>query len=294
MTKRIDHLVIVNDDLDALAAVYKALGFQVGGRNRHDWGTLNHIAQFDGAFLELLSTEEGYVHPPEDAPVAPFSYQITQDLDAGRAGVSMLVLSSDDAAADHKAWSAEGYAAPKTLYFERTGQGAGGVPTKVAFSLAFAASPAVPGAGFFVCQQHHPENFWFADRQVHENGVTGIAQVTLVAADQAGAADFVASYSGVAGTARAGWTGQAFETAAGRVQLATPDDAATHYPEGALSPMHASGGFVAVHFGTADMRQTQAALDAGSVRYRVADSRIIVDASDALGVCLIFEPRARA
>ncbi|MFT5510038.1 MAG: hypothetical protein ACI89J_003129, partial [Hyphomicrobiaceae bacterium] len=60
MAGGLDHLVIVARDLDGQAALYKRLGFQVGARNRHDWGTLNNIVQFDGCFLELLTTEDGF------------------------------------------------------------------------------------------------------------------------------------------------------------------------------------------------------------------------------------------
>ena len=35
----LDHLVLAVRDLDAAAAFYRALGFQVGARNRHPWGT---------------------------------------------------------------------------------------------------------------------------------------------------------------------------------------------------------------------------------------------------------------
>jgi hypothetical protein len=35
-----------------------------------------------------------------------------------------------------------------------------GSTLRVAFSLAFADNRLAPEAGFFVCQQHAPENFW--------------------------------------------------------------------------------------------------------------------------------------
>ena len=46
MTRRIDHLVVAVRDLDGAAAFYERLGFQVGARNRHPWGTENRIVQF--------------------------------------------------------------------------------------------------------------------------------------------------------------------------------------------------------------------------------------------------------
>ncbi|RYE71196.1 MAG: VOC family protein, partial [Hyphomicrobiales bacterium] len=50
----LDHLVIGVADLDAAGAFYDDLGFRVGARNRHPWGTENRIVQFPGAFLELI------------------------------------------------------------------------------------------------------------------------------------------------------------------------------------------------------------------------------------------------
>ena len=63
MPRAIDHLVIAAHDLAAQAAFYRRLGFQVGARNRHPWGTENHIIQFDGAFLELIGLGDNFVAP---------------------------------------------------------------------------------------------------------------------------------------------------------------------------------------------------------------------------------------
>ena len=45
-------------DLDAAAALYRRLGFTVGARNGHAWGTHNHIVQLPGFFVELLTVAE--------------------------------------------------------------------------------------------------------------------------------------------------------------------------------------------------------------------------------------------
>ena len=47
----------------------------------------------------------------------------------------------------------------------------------MAFSLAFAASKSWPETGFFVCQQHFPENFWNSAAQVHPNGAIGVRRL---------------------------------------------------------------------------------------------------------------------
>ena len=43
MARSIDHLVVAVRDLDGAARFYERLGFQVGSRNRHPWGTENRL-----------------------------------------------------------------------------------------------------------------------------------------------------------------------------------------------------------------------------------------------------------
>src|SRR5256885_12438117 len=52
---RSDHIVHAVHDLDAVGDAYARLGFTVGARNRHPWGTHNRIVQFPGVFIELLA-----------------------------------------------------------------------------------------------------------------------------------------------------------------------------------------------------------------------------------------------
>ena len=58
MARGLDHIVHAVRDLDAAAELYRHLGFQVGARNRHPWGTHNHVVQFPGFFIELLTLAE--------------------------------------------------------------------------------------------------------------------------------------------------------------------------------------------------------------------------------------------
>jgi catechol 2,3-dioxygenase-like lactoylglutathione lyase family enzyme len=54
MARGLDHIVHAVRDLDAAAELYRGLGFTIGARNRHPWGTHNHIIEFAGVFIELL------------------------------------------------------------------------------------------------------------------------------------------------------------------------------------------------------------------------------------------------
>ena len=58
MPRGLDHIVHAVRDLDAAAEFYRRAGFTVGARNRHEWGTHNHIVQFPGVFVELIAVGE--------------------------------------------------------------------------------------------------------------------------------------------------------------------------------------------------------------------------------------------
>ena len=58
MPRGLDHIVHAVRDLDAAAELYRRLGFTVGARNRHPWGTHNHLVQLPGFFVELLTVAE--------------------------------------------------------------------------------------------------------------------------------------------------------------------------------------------------------------------------------------------
>jgi len=58
MARGLDHIVHAVRDLDAAADLYRRLGFNVGARNKHPWGTHNHIVQLPGFFIELLTLAE--------------------------------------------------------------------------------------------------------------------------------------------------------------------------------------------------------------------------------------------
>lgn len=68
MPRGLDHVVHAVRDLDAAAQLYQRLGFTVGTRNRHPWGTHNRIVQMPGFFIELLTVAE-----PDRLGSDPFS-----------------------------------------------------------------------------------------------------------------------------------------------------------------------------------------------------------------------------
>ena len=192
MPRALDHIVIASRDLADEAERYRKLGFQVGPRNRHPWGTENHIVQFDGFFLELIGLGEGFRAPAPDDPVFPFA-GFLDDFLRDREGLAMLVLRSNDAEADRRDFAASGLGDFPRFDFARKGR-RDGREVDVAFSLAFARSEAFLEIGFFVCQQHFPENFWSRAAQVHPNGAKGLTDLVLTHPTPDQTVDFLTAF----------------------------------------------------------------------------------------------------
>ena len=158
MARGLDHVVHAVRDLDAAAELYRRLGFTVGARNRHSWGTHNHLVQLPGFFVELLTVAE-----PDKLGTDGFSTlfgRFNQTFLARNQGLSLIILESADADADAAGFQTAGIVASDAMRFERAGNRPDGSPVKVAFSLAFARDAKAPEIGFAVCQQHFPESFW--------------------------------------------------------------------------------------------------------------------------------------
>ncbi|KAA2243939.1 VOC family protein [Salinarimonas soli] len=282
MTRGIDHLVVGIRDLDAGARLYEAMGFQVGARNRHPWGTENRLVQFDGSFIELI-TKGSEGEPPGHEP-RRFSFgAFVCDALARREGFSMLVLDSADGQADAGVFKAAGIGDFEPFSFERRGRRPDGTEVEVAFTLAFARDEAAPHAGFFVCQQHHPENFWNPAFQTHRNGALGISAVVLAAGDPARHEDFLRAFTGAEATG----TGRdlSFPLSRGRLDVLTPDDAAELY--GSVETADAPA-LCAYTVTVGDIDRVARHLSGGVPHQRIG-SRIVVPASAAHGVAIAFE-----
>lgn len=290
MPRGLDHLVLATHDLDRQAALYSALGFSVGRRNRHPWGTLNHIVQFPGCFLELIGLETGFAPPDESEPVAAFAGFLSRYLAEGE-GFAMLVLESRDAEADQNDFAAAGIAArPSTFFFERKGSRPDGSEVHVAFTLAFARSPQIAAAGFFVCQQHFPENFWNAPLQRHENGVGGVTAAVMMAEDPIRHAAFLEAYTG-GGRVTRHEGGIAVATPRGAIEMLTPAAVAAAYGAGAAGGRSGDVRFVAIEFAGGDVAEIGRRAAANGVACQERDGRIVVPAEQAFGVALGFGRR---
>ncbi|QRM27442.1 VOC family protein [Microvirga sp. VF16] len=286
MTRRIDHLVVAVHDLDQAGSFYERLGFQVGARNRHPWGTENRLVQLPRSFIELIAVGEGAAIAPHQASAFSFG-AFVQDYLRDREGLAMLVLDSQDAKADAALFSEKGIGSFEPFHFERSGRRPDGSETKVAFTLAFASVENSPKAGFFVCQQHFPENFWNPEFQRHDNKATQISSVTLAAPDPERLRAFLTAFTGVQPASPDG-DDLSFRLGESHIDVLTPDDAAEIY--GSVEAELDQPSFVAFAVRVEDIQRQAKWLDAAEIPYQHIGSRLIVPASTAFGIAITFEP----
>jgi hypothetical protein len=288
MARGLDHIVHAVRDLDAAGALYERLGFKVGARNRHPWGTHNRIVQLPGFFVELLTVAE-----PEKLGSDGFSElfgRFNQSFLRQQEGLSLLLLESGDAAADAAAFAAAGIGASDAMRFEREGRRADGTPVQLAFSVAFARDPRAPEAGFAVCQHHYPENFWSAALQDHPNGVTAIAGIVLVADNPTDHHIFLSAFAGER-ELLATSTGITVKTPRGEIQGM---DAAAFRSHFGLKPpdIADSARFAAVRFAVRDLAATKGLLARAGVPFHEPMQRIVVGPETAMGATIVFERAA--
>jgi len=280
MPRAVDHLVIAAYDLPEQEALYRRLGFQVGARNRHPWGTENHIVQFDGAFLELIGLGDAFAAPHPGEPVYPFAGFLAGYL-GKREGLAMMVLRSADAEADRRGFAAAGIGGFARFDFARKGRRPDGGEVEVAFSLAFAATEAMPEAGFFVCQQRFPENFWSRAAQVHPNGALGVVGLTLVHERPEAVGGFLSAF--LDAPPRSVGDGLVFAIDGGAVACLTPSGFAARYGVAPSGP-----GLAAAHVAVADLAACGRLLAQNRVPTRGRDGMTIVDATADMGLPLAF------
>jgi len=288
MPRGLDHLVHVVRDLDAAGKLYERLGFTVGARNRHPWGTHNRIVQVPGFFIELLTVgePERIVAP---APRAISFGAFTRDFLARREGLAMLVLEGKGVDADVDAFRRAGIGDFAPFHFEREGRAPDGRAVKLGFSLAFARDPLAPDTCFFTCQQHYPENFWNPAFQAHANGASTIWAVVLVAENPSDHHIFLSAFSGVRDLHSTS-AGVTVETPRGAIQAMDPAAFRLHFDVAPPDP-NAGARLAAARFIVGDLAALRALLGKAGIAATEHMGRIVVGPEVAMGATLAFEAR---
>ena len=285
MPRGLDHIVHAVRDLDAAAELYRQLGFTVGARNQHPWGTHNHIVQFPGFFIEILTVAE-----PEKLGDDGFSKMFggfNRRFLESHEGFSLLILESNDAAADEHAFAVSKISASPVIRFEREGRRPDGSPVTVAFSLAFARDPLAPDIGFAVCEQHYPENFWNPAFQQHANGVTDVAGIVMVADNPSDHHIFLSAFTGERDLQSTS-ASIAVTTPRGEIQVLTPASYADHFNVAAPN-IDQGARLAALRLTCPDLSAVEASLSANGIEAKHHMGRLIVLPDAVCGATIVFE-----
>jgi catechol 2,3-dioxygenase-like lactoylglutathione lyase family enzyme len=279
MSRGLDHLVLGVCDLDAAGAFYEKLGFTVGARNRHPWGTHNRIVQFPGTFLEMITVGEPDLIVPHRPGHFSFGAFVRDALARGE-GFSMLVLASSDAKADNVLFQDAGIGHFEPFFFERQAMRPDGSAVRVAFSLAFSTNPLTQEQAFFVCQQHEPQNFWNPIFQTHANGAARLSTVTMVSEVPCDHGNFFKIFTGNTQPV-INDHGLCFDLPHGRIDLVTPQHAVKAF--GFSGPSTSLASFTVT---VPDIGALQRRLDEHGIVHAHYGPRVVVP---AFGVMIAFE-----
>lgn len=280
-----DHLVLAVRDLDAAAAFYERLGFRTTPRGIHPWGTHNRLVQFQQrSFLELLTI--GEAEKIVAAQQGEFSFgAFNRDFLAVHEGMSMLVLASQDAAADLSDFTRAGLKTYAPFRFERAARTPDGSESKVAFELTFTSDPAIPHAGFFTCHSLFPDAFWKPAFMEHPNGVSGISTVTMVARDPADHYDFFEKLTGRRDPHMSSM-GLSLKLANGTLDIISPAAFRHRFGEDVADTLDAR--FRAITMSVPDLESLRTRLDQARIPHHRSGLTLMVPSFSAYGVTLAF------
>lgn len=289
MPRALDHIVHAVDDLDGAAEFYRKLGFTVGARNRHSWGTHNNLVQLDGFFIEILTVAEPELieRDAEHAGLARQFGAFHRDALTRGQGLSMLILRSEDVAGDAIAFARAGIGQSAELTFTRQGLQADGKMATLGFSLAFVGDPLSPNTGFAISRQHNPARFWSKTLQAHPNSAHAIHGVVLVADNPTDHHIFVETFTGQRALHSTS-IGLVAETPRGAIEVVEPVSFAQRFgvtPDVEGDAMTLAAMRIGVLWG----ERLERRLKDNGIPYERRGNAFVVKPADAFGATLVFE-----
>lgn len=285
MPRGLDHIVHAVRDLDAAADLYRRAGFKVSALNRHPWGTHNHVVQFPGFFIEVLTVGEPEKLAGEG--LAKVFGAANRDFIARGDGFSMLALESRDINADVDDFRQRGIGVSKALPFTRDAILPDGSTVTVGFTLAFARDDMSPHAGFFAIQHRDPAMFYKKELQQHANGASGVLGVVLVADNPSDHHIFLSAVTGIRDL-HASSIGVTARTPRGDAEIV---EAVSFRDRFGVTPKADGEGasLKGLRLAVPDIDAVQRALDGSGIVSHRQMGRLVVPPEAAFGATLIFE-----
>jgi hypothetical protein len=285
----LDHLVLPVADLAVAEARYQALGFQVAPRGEHPFGTANACVYLaDGTFLEPLAIldqatateaiKSGNVFIGHDFT---FRTRVAQD------GLSGLVLGTQSAADDDAHFRAEEVSKGDMLRFSRPFIGADGSTGEATFLLAFAGDLRAPDALFFTCERVGVLSVDRTPLTRHQNGVTALKRVILVAPEPH---HFEMLLTTLMDHAKPSRTEAGFDIQTGTSTISVLDVPSASALLGVRNwdDMDSTLQFAAVEFSTPDLASSEALLRGNRIAVDRSAATLCVPAAAGQGVPFLF------
>jgi len=263
-----DHAVLnVMGEMEAMAALYRRLGFTLTPRGYHTLGSINHLAVFGDCYLELL----GYA-PGEEQWAYP-------------AGLTGLALRTPDAPALHAAAGPAGVPVEPCRAFSRPVT-LDGQEHDASFRTFQIDRTATSNGRLFFCEHQTPELIWRPDDQSHANGAVGIAAAWIACTDPEAVAGLIARMPGVSRRGpcdlEAGTTALCFRRPGELAAEITPD------PLPGLGEGHMR--MAALDIACTDPAAVAALLRAQDIPYTLSGETVQLAADTAGGMVLRFVP----
>ncbi|MBI3702167.1 MAG: VOC family protein [Afipia sp.] len=285
MARGLDHIVHAVRDLDAAADFYRRAGFTVSARNIHAWGTHNHVVQFPGFFIEILTVGEPDRLKGEG--LAKVFGIANRDHIARGDGFSMLAFESNNIEADAEDFKRRGIGISSPLPFTREAKLPDGTTITVGFTLAFARDELSPHAGFFAIQHRDASMFYKKELQQHKNGASGVLGAVMVADNPTDHHIFLGGVTGVRGL-HSSSLGIVANTPRGDVEIEEATAFRDHF--GVTPKVERTGATIeGLRLAAPDLDAVERIFKANKIASHRHIGRLVVKPEAAFGATLIFE-----
>jgi len=167
----IDHVVIVVDDLEKNAQVYRRLGFTLSPKGVHSaaLGSANHTIMLQRDYFELLTV------------TAPTERNVHWRRALARGGgIAGVALTTEAAAAARDLWLETGLVPDEITRFSRPVTRGDGATLEARFETLFLADTTELGIRMFVCSQPTRNAVWLPELMTHENTAQAVTRLTIV------------------------------------------------------------------------------------------------------------------
>jgi hypothetical protein len=281
----LDHLGIINRELEATAEAYERMGFQLTPWSRHAgsprggeppvlMGTANRCAMFAGGYLELV----GVIDP--GLPTYGM-FELSQRY----RGAHIVAFACDDAPGNQRRLEQAGFAGLFVNLLQReieTETSAG----KLVFHLIRVPPEVMAEGGLRVIEHGTPALMWQPPWLVHPNGAEALDEVLFCVADRdEAAARFTRFLGHPAGSARADGS-VSVSLPRGRLSLVAREDVGRAVP-GHEAPAVPS--VVAMTVRVADLVRCRSLLRANGVTHQEVEGRLLVPAQAGCGLAVFFQ-----